>query len=84
MFEGQILIGFPSRGLFTINAFFSALTLALLTGFQAVVFLVALFRLFVALSNQRKFHNKGKDAYHLVKGAQLSFWFSRESVERRF
>ncbi|KAH6903106.1 hypothetical protein BKA70DRAFT_1227882, partial [Coprinopsis sp. MPI-PUGE-AT-0042] len=68
MFQGQILIGFPSRGLFTINAFFSALTLALLVVFQAVVFLIAFFRLFAAVLNQRKFQNKGKDAYHLVKG----------------
>ena len=68
MFNSQILIGFPSRGLFSLNAFFTSLTLALLILFQAIVFLIAFFRLIVAVLNQRKFQNKGRDAYHLVKG----------------
>ena len=48
--------------------FFSSLTLALATLFQAIIFSVTTFRVVVALLNQRRFEQLGQDAVHLVNG----------------
>ncbi|KAF8153071.1 hypothetical protein B0H34DRAFT_800323 [Crassisporium funariophilum] len=66
--ESVIAIGFTGKkeeGLWT---FFTSLTLALLTGFQAIVFCFAFFRLTQAILNQRRIEGKGNDAAHLIKG----------------
>ena len=66
--SGQIVIGFSSQKNWTLNLFFSSLTLALTTLFQAVIFSVTAFRVVVALLNQRRFEQLGQDAVHLVNG----------------
>jgi len=48
--------------------FFSSLSLALITLFQAIVFFITAFRLVVAINNQRIWEDEGRDATHLVNG----------------
>ncbi|KAF9011990.1 hypothetical protein BDQ17DRAFT_1345254 [Cyathus striatus] len=62
------LIGFPTARDSTLWSFFTSLTLAILTLFQAIVFLIALHRLLSILVNQRRIENTSRDAIHLVKG----------------
>ncbi|TEB25544.1 hypothetical protein FA13DRAFT_1898547 [Coprinellus micaceus] len=66
--SGQIVIGFSSQKNWTLNLFFSSLTLALATLFQAIIFSVTAFRVVVALLNQRRFEQLGQDAVHMVNG----------------
>jgi hypothetical protein len=49
-------------------AFFTSLTLALLTAFQAAVFSFSFFRVVRAILNQRRIENKGSDKAHLFNG----------------
>lgn len=64
----RVIIGFSSQSSWTLNVFFSSLSLALMTLFQAIVFMVTGFRLVVAVINQRRFDSLGQDAVHMVKG----------------
>ncbi|RXW19661.1 hypothetical protein EST38_g6192 [Candolleomyces aberdarensis] len=64
----QILIGFTTQRNFSVNAFFSSLSLALVTLFQATIFLITAFRLITAIFNQRRFENLGQDASHMLNG----------------
>ncbi|KAJ2919668.1 hypothetical protein MD484_g682, partial [Candolleomyces efflorescens] len=64
----QILIGFTTQRNFSVNAFFSSLSLALVTLFQATIFLICAFRLITAIFNERRFKNLGQDAKHMING----------------
>ncbi|KAJ2922902.1 hypothetical protein H1R20_g14160, partial [Candolleomyces eurysporus] len=64
----QILIGFTTQRNFSVNAFFSSLSLALVTLFQATIFLITAFRLITAIFNRRRFENLGQDATHMLNG----------------
>lgn len=66
--SNQVIIGFSSQKNWTLNLFFSSITLALITLFQVVIFLITGFRVVVALSNQRRFEQSGQDAVHMIKG----------------
>lgn len=66
--ETVIAIGFAGstqQGLWT---FFTSVTLAVLTGFQAASFSFAFFRLTQAIHGQRKFENQRNGKAHLIKG----------------
>ena len=78
----QILIGFTTQRNFSVNAFFSSLSLALVTLFQATIFLITAFRLITAIFNQRRFENLGQDATHMINGiAWLSVGMKLGAVE---
>ncbi|KAJ3505516.1 hypothetical protein NLJ89_g7374 [Agrocybe chaxingu] len=63
-----VAIGFTSKQKETLWAFFTSTTLALLTAFQASVFCFAFFRLFQAITHQRRIEAKDEDKAHLIKG----------------
>ncbi|TFK31840.1 hypothetical protein BDQ12DRAFT_739753 [Crucibulum laeve] len=61
-------IGFASKKDETLWFFFTSLTLALFTVFQATIFCFAFYRLIQALISQRRIETNATDAAHLFKG----------------
>ncbi|KDR77146.1 hypothetical protein GALMADRAFT_210272 [Galerina marginata CBS 339.88] len=64
----MISVGFTSREQEGLWTFFTSLTLALLTVYQAAVFSLAFFRLVQVLLHQRRIENKGSDKAHFLNG----------------
>ncbi|KAF9045529.1 hypothetical protein BJ165DRAFT_1477986 [Panaeolus papilionaceus] len=64
-----VVVGFASKREEELWTFFTSVTLAVLTLFQAIVFSITFFRLFQALGHQRRIEEKKTDMAHLIKGA---------------
>ncbi|PPR05932.1 hypothetical protein CVT24_006654 [Panaeolus cyanescens] len=67
--SATIVVGFIGKREEELWTFFTAITLVLLTLFQAIVFSITFFRLFQALGHQRRIEDKNADMAHLIKGA---------------
>ncbi|KAF8065297.1 hypothetical protein FPV67DRAFT_1388590, partial [Lyophyllum atratum] len=66
--QSVVAIGFNSDKNQTLWTFFTSLTLALLTAYQAINFTFAFYRLIKALLNQRRIETASADEAHLFKG----------------
>lgn len=67
--DGELRIGFDAKtDTQTIWIFFSAITLALLTAYQAICFTLVFFRLVKAAVNQRRIETASTDARHMFRG----------------